>query len=288
MKIAYTSDLHIDVSTSNREAALIIAEAVAEEQPDVFVLAGDVGNTLDDLRDTLAIFEAAAVAKLFVPGNHDVWIETRHGELLDSRTKYQRLIPELCREMGFHDLGREPVIAGSIGFAGSLGWYDYSFADPRLGLDEGAYWAGRYENEIWWDRKMTYWIGETAAPGQTSRKRMRDPEVCSELVRRLDDHLASIEDDVEQIVAVVHTLPFLAGLPRSEPPYYLDAYTGSNRLGDTLMAHPKVKHMIGGHKHLSGDWEVEGIQIHRRILGRIEGADDMREQAANAFGVLAI
>ena len=85
MRIAYTSDLHIDVSQRNRDAARYLADAMAESGPDVFVLAGDAGNTLDDLRDALGIFETVAIAKLFVPGNHDVWIETRDGELVDSR-----------------------------------------------------------------------------------------------------------------------------------------------------------------------------------------------------------
>ncbi|MEJ2720044.1 MAG: metallophosphoesterase family protein [bacterium] len=283
MIIAYTSDLHIDVSDRNREAARIVAAAVAERCPDLFVLAGDAGNTLDDLRFVLEVFADTAIAKLFVPGNHDVWIETRDGELLDSRSKWERFIPELCREMGFHDLGREPVIMGDLGFVGSLGWYDYSFADPRLNLDEDAYWAGRYGNEIWWDKKMTYW-----PPAQAAGRRLRDPEVCAEMARRLDADISSIEPDVERIVAVVHTLPFLVGLPRSEPPYYLDAYTGSDQLGRTLAAHPKTTHCIGGHKHLSGDWDAAGIRIHRRVLGRIDEGVDIETAARGAFGVLDI
>jgi hypothetical protein len=288
MIIAYTSDLHIDVSERNREVVGLVAEAVAELCPDVFILAGDAGNTLDDLRDTLAVFETVAVAKLFVPGNHDVWIENRDGKLLESRLKYESLIPETCRQTGFHDLGQEPVMIGGIGFAGTIGWYDYSFADPRLNLDEDAYWAGRYGDEIWWDKKMTYWVPGAVEGKPHTKKRMRDTEVCAEMTGRLDDHLTSIETGVDQIVAVIHTLPFLAGLPRSEPPYYLDAYTGSACLGSVLAAHPKVTYCIGGHKHLSGDWEVGGIKIHRRILGRVEPADDIRHVAKNAVGVLEI
>jgi len=288
MRIAYTSDIHIDVSGRNRDAARYLADVIGGQQPDVFVLAGDAGNTLDDLRDALGIFESVAIAKLFVPGNHDVWIETRDGELIDSRVKYERLIPEMCREMGFHDLGQEPVIMGDIGFAGTVGWYDYSFADSRLDLDADVYWAGRYGDEIWWDRKMTYWVPGEGDKAPRAKKRMRDAEVCTEMVQRLDGHLSSIENDVDQIVAVVHSLPFTAGLPRSEPPYYLDAYTGSARLGETLEAHPKVTHCIGGHKHLSGDWEVGGIKLHRRILGRIDDAGEVRVTATDAVGVIEI
>ena len=177
---------------------------------------------------------------------------------------------------------------GDIGFVGSVGWYDYSFADPRLDLDEDAYWAGRHGDEIWWDKKMTYWVPGANARGNTARARMRNPEVCAEMDARLHDHLSSIEGDVDQIITVIHTMPFLAGLLRSEPPYYRDAFTGGARLGETLEDHSKVKHCIGGHKHLSGDWKVRGIKIHRRVIGRIEDAEDIENIAANAVGVLEL
>ncbi len=288
MRVAYTSDIHIDTSARHWEMAEAVADVMDELRPDVIVLAGDAGNSLHSLEDSLGFFSRFAVPKLFVPGNHDVWIEIRDGELLDSREKYAHQISHTCRKMGFRDLGQQPVVLGSVGFVGSLGWYDYSFADQRLGLDKDDYWRGRHGDEIWWDKEMTFWARPALADKGPTGERMRDPEVCAELAGRLDAHLSEIEGKVDRIIAVIHTLAFIETLERSEPAYYLDAYTGSARLGQILKAHPKVTHCIGGHKHKGGDWTVGGIEVRRRILAGIGENDDVRDHARHAVGVLEL
>jgi predicted phosphohydrolase len=296
MRVVYTSDIHVDVSEKNRDAAGTMAGLMQRQRPDVVVVAGDAGNTIHALEETLSCFSRIDARKFFVPGNHDVWIENDDGTLIDSRTKYADRIPDACRRVGFHDLGQEPVVVGDVGFVGSLGWYDYSFADPRLELTEDDYWRGRWGDEVWWDKKMTYWIpgadeGNPGAhgawaKGEGTRDRMRDPEVCAEMGERLQQQLLSIEGRVKTIVAVIHTLPFLVGLPRSDPPYYLDAFTGSERLGRVLEAHTRVERCIHGHKHTSGDWTVGRIRAYRRTLGRIEEGDNIGERAACAVGII--
>jgi 3',5'-cyclic AMP phosphodiesterase CpdA len=294
LRIAYTSDLHIDVSDANRSGVAAVSRLVREARPDVFIVAGDAGNTIEALEEALSAFDGVDARKLFVPGNHDVWIESEADELVDSRLKYTRRIPDACARCGFHDLGREPAVIGDIGFVGSLGWYDYSFADPRLGLREDVYWKGRHGDEIWWDKKMTYWVAPAdSGPARRSgreaaRERMRDTDVCREMTSRLEADVRSIENRVAKIIAVIHTLPFFVGVPRSEPPYYLDGYTGSARLGEVLQAHPKVEHCVHGHKHTSGDWKVGRITVHRRTLGRIDEGDDVEKRAARAVGLIEV
>lgn len=302
MRIVYTSDIHIDSTERNREAARALARVAAGHRPDIVVVAGDAGNTIAALDETLSCFDSIEAVKFFVPGNHDVWIETEGRGLIDSRAKYAERIPAACRANGFQDLGQEPVVVGDVGFVGSLGWYDYTFADARLGLTAGDYWKGRYGDEIWWDKKMTYWVptsrfGSGEAPRsrkspdrstarETSGERMRDTEVSAEMAERLEMHLASIEARAKAIVAVIHTLPCFVGIPRSELPRYLDAFTGSDRLGRVLQAHPKVRYCIHGHKHTNGDWTVAGIHVCRRVLGRVEDGENVEEAAARAVGVI--
>ena len=288
LRIAYTSDLHIDVSKENREGVAAVAGLVRDARPDVLIVAGDAGNTMKALEEALSLFEGIDTRKLFVAGNHDVWIESEGGGLVDSRTKYERRIPEACGRRGFHDLGREPVVIGDIGFVGSLGWYDYSFADPRLGLGEDEYWKGRRGEEIWWDKKMTYWVPAPGAPDRGLRERVRDPEVCREMTARLEKDLRAVEGRVAKIVAVIHTLPFFVGIPRSDPPYFLDAYTGSSAIGETLRAHEKVAHCIHGHKHSCGDWSVGDLRLCRRALGRIEEGGEGEGRAAQAVGIISL
>ncbi len=291
MRIVFTSDLHIDVSERHRDAVRAIAGTVRECRPDVVVVAGDAGNTISALEETLSFFRSIEARKFFIPGNHDVWIETSDDSLVGSRAKYAERIPAACRRAGFHDLGQEPVVVENVGFVGSLGWYDYSFADPRLGLSEDDYWRGRHGDEIWWDKKMTYWmpprrLGASRGADDLSGRRMRDPDVCVEMCERLEAHIREVEARVETIVAVIHTLPFLVGLPRSDPPRYLDAYTGSDRLGRILETHAKVRHCIHGHKHTSGEWTVGQTRVYRRTLGRMEGDADVSECAAGAVGII--
>ena len=294
MKVVYTSDLHIDVSDGNRRTVAAVSRLVREARPDVVVVAGDAGNTIETLEETLSYFDGVDARKFFVPGNHDVWIESANGALVDSRSKYARLIPDACRRRGFHDLGQEPVVIGEVGFVGSLGWYDYSFADPRLGLGEDDYWKGRYGDEIWWDKKMTYWVAPPdsgpvrRSGGEEARERMRDIDVCREMTARLDADLRSIEGSVTKIISIIHTLPFFVGIPRSDPPYYLDAYTGSARLGEVLQGHKKVEHCIHGHKHTSGEWTVGGVRVYRRTLGRIGEGDHVDSCATRAVGSIVL
>jgi predicted phosphohydrolase len=279
--------MHVDLSEGNRAAAAAIARAIRASGPDAIVIAGDAGNTIEAVEQTLSLFESFRGPKLFVPGNHDVWIETSGGALIDSRTKYAEKIPATCRTLGFHDLGREPLVLGEVGFVGSIGWYDYSFADPRLGLSDEDYWRGRYGDEIWWDRKMTCWVSEARGEA-ASRERMRDPQVCAELCGRLESHLRWIEARAKSIVAVVHTLPFFVGVARTDPPHYLDAYTGSEILGRILQAHSKVKLCIHGHKHGCGEWTIGGIRALRRTLGRVDEGDDIEERAVHAAGIVEL
>lgn len=287
MRIAYSSDLHIDASAANRQASMRLAGRVEELTPDVLVIAGDLGNTLEALGEALALFSGVRALKLFVAGNHDVWVEGR-GNAIDSRTKYKEKIPEVCAGVDFTDLTRGPVAIGRVAFVGSLGWYDYSFADPRLGLSDEDYWRGRYNDEIWWDREMTFWPSRIPAVKGAGRERLRDTDVCHEMASKLDADLREVESGVDEIVAVVHTLPFLQTLRRSDPPFYLDAFTGAEQLGRTFARHPKVTHHIGGHKHVSGDWTVAGIQSHRRIIGRIADDDDIEAAVESALGLLEV
>jgi hypothetical protein len=279
MRITYTSDLHIDAE-HNRPVVEAIAERMSRLSPDVIVVAGDAGNTITDLHEALTIFESIPAARYFVAGNHDVWIESGDSGTIESREKLDVHIPHACRQHGFHDLHTGPDIFDAVAFVGTLGWYDYTFADPRMGLTEDDCWKGLWGDEKWWDREMVLWRPRGGGEQQ------RDPEICRELNGRLADHIAAVGG--YDVIAVVHTLPFLDTLPRSEPPYYLDAFTGAARLGETLLACPRLKTHIGGHKHLVGDWRIGHVNSHRRPLGRVAADADIAATADAALGVVEL
>jgi predicted phosphohydrolase len=286
MKIAYSSDLHMDVAIHHPPIVKRMAEIMADAAPDVVVLAGDAANTLKTLETVLTCFNRIEATKLFVPGNHDLWVETDadFGEGSDSGEKYASLVPALCERMGFIDIGQGPFYVQDVAFVGSVGWYDYSFADPRLQLAKEDYQRGTYGETLWWDSKMISWCRFPRAEDEG----LHDEEICSGMVKKLDAHLGEAEKHVDTIVAVVHTCPFVEVFPRSDPPYYLDAYTGSARIGEVLRKHRKVELCITGHKHQNGDWEIDGIRVHRRVLGSASPGDSIEERAHDAVGFVEI
>ncbi|MFH1755580.1 MAG: metallophosphoesterase [Candidatus Latescibacterota bacterium] len=287
MKIAYSSDLHMDVTDHHPPIVERIAGIMCEADPDVLVLAGDVGNTLTTMEAVFKLFAGIEATKLFVPGNHDLWVESDKdfGKGSDSGEKYASLVPALCERMGFVDLGQGPFYFDDTAFVGSAGWYDYSFADPRLGLGETDYVRGSFAEELWWDSRMISWCRFPHSPHD---KGLSDGEICGGLVKKLESHITEAEKHVERIVAVIHTCPFVELFSRSDPPYYLDAYTGSSKIGDVLRRHNKVKICINGHKHQCGDWEIDGIRVHRRVLGAVFPEDSVEERARDAVGIIEL
>jgi len=72
MNIAFTSDIHSDITETNCALLPFLAAEVERRSPDVLVLGGDIANTLDGWRDALSAFQAVTAPRLIVPGNDDV------------------------------------------------------------------------------------------------------------------------------------------------------------------------------------------------------------------------
>lgn len=78
MKIAYTSDLHTDIILNNKNLIPYLVKRIEEINPDVFIIAGAVANTLYELNIALSEFCRLNCIKVMIPGNHDVWIESNN------------------------------------------------------------------------------------------------------------------------------------------------------------------------------------------------------------------
>jgi 3',5'-cyclic AMP phosphodiesterase CpdA len=147
MRIAFTSDLHVDITPANLKILPYLAEELCRLEPDAVVVAGDIANSLAGWESALAHFSEIRVPKLIIPGNHDVWLESKRAlkRKQDSAWKYRVALPECAGKFGFHYLPGQPFVLGGIGFAGSLGWYDYTLRDRRLDtvLSETDYIRGQ-------------------------------------------------------------------------------------------------------------------------------------------------
>ena len=148
MKIGLISDLHTDVTPRNKALVPHLIDAVSAAKLDVLVLAGDLARHLVQLSETLNAFHLADLTceKLFVPGNHDIWaIETRN---VTSEQKCG-IISELCYACGFHPLMDRPFVKGKVGFCGTIGWYDYSFAPDGYDFSDAQYAEKELMGAIW-------------------------------------------------------------------------------------------------------------------------------------------
>jgi predicted phosphodiesterase len=280
MKIVATADLHLDNPRSTR-AARRLAETICTRHgdADALVLAGDqCGPDLKVLSECLRLFAPFAGRKLMVAGNHDLWSGAG-----DSFQRFDRVIPALAAECGFTCLDTEPVVVGDVGFAGTIGWYDYSFRDRRYGVPLRFYEAKvgpaaarmftEYRHLLETTEDVSARGREIAVrwmDGRWVRLGMGDAEFTDLLCRRLADHLAAIAPRVRTIVGVCHHVPFRRLCPkrprRQVAPAswaFTTAFLGSSRLGETFAAEPKVRRLLCGHTHLP----------RRMTIGRIEAID---------------
>ncbi|MFZ2358848.1 MAG: metallophosphoesterase, partial [Anaerolineae bacterium] len=103
MRILITADLHY--RPSQREAYMAFADWVQAQQPDCFIIAGDVGHPVRLFRRALQLFAGLDCPKLLLAGNHDLY----RGEH-DSRTLWEQALPQAARDEGFVWLEDEVVV----------------------------------------------------------------------------------------------------------------------------------------------------------------------------------
>lgn len=273
-RIAFASDLHVDITPGNQRLLPHLAEEFRRLEADAIVLAGDIANSLSGWREALIHFNEIKVPKFVIPGNHDVWIESqralRRGQ--DSAWKYRVALPECAREFGFHYLPGRPLVLGDTGFAGSLGWYDYSLRDKRLDgvLSKADYDRGEFREGSWNDIRYAAWLREPYADDWRRRRaRIGNIEICKIMRDELDRDLQQIAGQVSKLVVAIHTAPIERALDRGAAPDPFDAYEGSVEYGILLkeFASQRSLVVICGHRHKPLDIEEDGVRVMRNPIG---------------------
>lgn len=229
------------------------------------------GADLSSLRGCLKLFASFGGLKLLVPGNHCLWCRGDETSL----DRYERIIPALASEEGFTVLDHNPQVLGRTGLVGSVGWYDYSFADPGLGLPEdfyraklapgaAAYLGGHEQLLQRHEATLTerhYSMGVRWMDGVHVKLGMSDEEFVVLLAKKLRAQIEDIAPRVDRVVAFIHHLPFRDLVPQGRPARFAfaAAYMGADVLGQVLMENPKVSHVYCGHSH----WQ------HRQRIGHV-------------------
>jgi 3',5'-cyclic AMP phosphodiesterase CpdA len=242
MRLAVTADLHWGLRPRGDEATLRLRDDVLERQPDVLLILGDVAEN-ERVRDCLSLFTEVEAARLVVAGNHDLWTRRPSPR---SRLIWELDFPEAARSAGFHDLETGNWLSpdGRLAIAGSINWYDYTFADPEL---------EREDPRVKEDYLMKLFPDGIHVDGRLVRLGISDPEFTNLVVRRLQRRLRSLPQSVEQLVVGTHH-PALRELFWPEPPatlgqrYWL-AYTGNRRMDVLVRGHPLARWVFSGHTH---------------------------------------
>jgi len=233
LRLLVVSDLHVDFH-ENRDRARDLATALSESEADALVVAGDVSHKLDQVEWALRLFDAFPGPRLFVPGNHDVWVvRSPAGTPQDSWAKLDAL-EGVCDRSGFHDLERSNAKVGRFTFVGTMGWYDYSFASPALPFTQRD-----YEGKAWGD--LTHMDAKYAKWSET------DAEVAAWFAGAARKRLAEAEDPV---VFVSHHVPLEElVLRRGDPSWdFFNAFMGSRELEHILRTRG-VTRFVFGHTH---------------------------------------
>ena len=121
MRLFATSDLHTDYKENFRWLQQI---SDSDYRNDALIVAGDISDRFEIIRDTLQLLRSKFKRLLFTPGNHELWVRS---EDYDSIEKLRRVL-QLCAEL---NVATSPVRFKDFWVVPLFSWYDGVF-DPAL------------------------------------------------------------------------------------------------------------------------------------------------------------
>ncbi|MCO5970673.1 metallophosphoesterase family protein [Actinoallomurus soli] len=136
-KLLALSDLHVSYS----ENRTLVEGLRPGSDDDWLLIAGDVGEKLDDITWALDTLRRRFATVVWAPGNHELWTRRDDPSELRGEAKYLRIV-ELCREMGVltpedpYPVWRGP--GGPAVVAPLFLLYDYTFRPDGVTTQEAA------------------------------------------------------------------------------------------------------------------------------------------------------
>lgn len=277
MKIFAISDIHIDGKNKDTAYNLptkLMHHVAKEKGQCLLIILGDVSQNLPLLHNYLKLFQNIPIPKLYVAGNHDIWVQNESDSLL----KYMIVLKEAVEDAGFQYLDKEPFLLNRIGIIGNIGWYDYSFkaeqtkipADFKLlrksttqyiewsELGDLDYQEKELMAEIngnlfvltsWNDRLYIHWD-------------YSDKEFTKKCLDKIKLHYKQINQKVDRIIFCSHHVHFQEGviLKNKVQWDFNNAFVGSKEIGEFILNQKKVDLLLFAHTH-----ERDSFVIDNRI-----------------------
>jgi len=261
-----TSDLHYNHPRSKPVADGIIDQINASDA-DVLLVIGDTAAWDGDAFERCLSSITFKGPKLLTSGNHELWTNGNDGPLI-----HPQLLPKRTRDLGWHWLEDDPFVCGDVAMVGSVGWYDYSFAQQQLGIPRRFYaakvspGAARRFSEFVHLFDATDDIAPAALEiiarwndGRFVKLPMSDDAFLDGLLNKLHSQLEALRD--KRVIAAIHHLPFRELLPPPKRPQwdFAKAYLGSEKIGQLLLKYPNLSHVYSGHSHFPAEAKVGHI-----------------------------
>lgn len=115
MRVFATSDLHTDYKENFRWLTDLSDIAYRD---DTLIVAGDVSDRLEVIRETLLLLRSKFRHVLFTPGNHELWV--RNAAEINSIEKFNQVL-QLCDEIG---VVTKPLRLDDLWIVPLFSWYD--------------------------------------------------------------------------------------------------------------------------------------------------------------------
>jgi len=290
MKIAFISDLHVDISPDNFKIIDYLIERLLSLKPDVFIIAGDIAANTHTFEKTLKKFSSISCNKLLVAGNHDIWIDSFSSlqKGITSGVKYREFLPQICERNNFIYLGLETHLIDGIGFAGTIGWYDYTFRNKKYDtiFSIKTYRSKQFRETITWnDLNFAYWMDDS------KNIRKSDEEVAQEMEVSLKKQIESLKGQgINKTVVVTHHVPFRKMiLYQNRLPWdFFSAFMGSKGLGDIILEESTITHVLCGHSHIKNSLQIGTVKAMKSPLGysrewRTKNLSELIEEKLTCF-----
>lgn len=239
-RLAVISDLHADINHFSDEELGLLADILREKQVTHLHLAGDIANKVLRALEIVAFFSGQGLPTTFNWGNHEM------ADLTEATIEnYPHPAFLNCRSVA---LTEKTVLLGYNG------WYDYRFAE-------------KYQPDKLRQMKNVYWY-DRVIPWSDS-----DPQIEARLREQLRLRLDELQAADKQVILATHFVPKKEFIVYQKEEKFrrwndLNAFLGSEHLGDLLDCYQNISHCVFGHTHRHfADQVLAGTTYSCRPLG---------------------
>ncbi|MGQ5638908.1 MULTISPECIES: metallophosphoesterase family protein [unclassified Streptomyces] len=246
------SDLHV----RHRENRKVVEKLAPESPRDWLLVAGDVGDHVEDIAWALTLLAGRFEKVVWAPGNHELWTPSDDPVQLRGEARYRYLV-ELCRGLGISTPEDEyPVWESAVGpvvIAPLFVLYDYSFL-PAGARD--AREARALAERAWVVCSDEFLLHPEPYPSRSAWCRAR--------ITATEARLARVDDSLPTVL--VNHFPLVRAPVRALSRQEFAPWCGTEATADWPRRF-RAAAVVHGHLHIPGVLRVNGVPHHEVSLG---------------------